>query len=143
VAQLVDRSAQSSRVNPEHQSYVGKEVEIRGFIIPAGPPDLLLLAESRLALGNYAARCQVVAGRKNVYVVAAKKEDHLDPCDVKIGRCSKLGCAADAAVRSQPLSRGVMRTVEGPGREYLQDERVASSRLEGRRTPALNLVESS
>src|SRR5438067_13912123 len=50
----------------------GKEVEIQGFIIPAGPPDLSFFLLSRVsALGNYC--CEVPVGQDEmVYVFATK-----------------------------------------------------------------------
>jgi hypothetical protein len=53
-AQLVDSIRADSGVTQTIKSYDGKEVEIRGFIIPAGPPDLSFFMLSRVsALGNY------------------------------------------------------------------------------------------
>ena len=54
------------------KSYNGKEVEIHGFIIPAGPPDLSFFLLSRVsAMGNYC--CEVPVGQdETVYVYAPK-----------------------------------------------------------------------
>ena len=54
------------------RAYDGKEVEIHGFIIPAGPPDLSFFLLSRVsALGNYC--CEVPVGQdETVYVFAPK-----------------------------------------------------------------------
>ena len=54
------------------QSYNGKEVEIQGFIIPAGPPDLSFFLLSRVsAIGNYC--CEIPTGQdETVYVFTAK-----------------------------------------------------------------------
>ena len=50
----------------------GKEVEIQGFIIPAGPPDLSFFLLSRVsALGNYC--CEMPTGQdETVYVSMAR-----------------------------------------------------------------------
>ncbi len=52
--------------------YAGKEIEIQGFIIPAGPPDLSFFLLSRVsATGNYC--CELPSGQdETVYVYAAK-----------------------------------------------------------------------
>ena len=70
-AQLVDSIRADSDVTQTIKSYGGKEVEIRGFIIPAGPPDLSFFMLSRVsALGNYC--CEVPVGQdETVYVFAA------------------------------------------------------------------------
>jgi hypothetical protein len=54
------------------KSYTGKEIEIQGFIIPAGPPDLSFFLLSRVsATGNYC--CELSSGQdETVYVYAAK-----------------------------------------------------------------------
>jgi hypothetical protein len=54
------------------QSYNGKEVEMQGFIIPAGPPDLSFFLLSRVsAIGNYC--CELPTGQdETVYVYTAK-----------------------------------------------------------------------
>src|SRR5215203_715658 len=71
-AQLVDSMRADYEVTQTIKSYDGKEVEIRGFIIPAGPPDLSFFLLSRVsALGNYC--CEVPVGQdETVYVFAAK-----------------------------------------------------------------------
>lgn len=54
------------------KSYNGKEVEIQGFIIPAGPPDLSFFLLSRVsAIGNYC--CELPSGQdETVYVFTAQ-----------------------------------------------------------------------
>ncbi len=53
-AQLVDSIRANFEVTQTIKSYSGKEVEIQGFIIPAGPPDLSFFLLSRVsAMGNY------------------------------------------------------------------------------------------
>ena len=52
--QLVDSIKAELEVTQKIKSYGGKEVEIQGFIIPAGPPDLSFFLLSRVsAMGNY------------------------------------------------------------------------------------------
>lgn len=71
-AQLVDSMRANFDVTQQIKSYAGKEVEIQGFIVPAGPPDLSFFLLSRVsALGNYC--CEVPTGQdETVYVFAAK-----------------------------------------------------------------------
>ena len=66
----VDSIRANFEVTQEMKSYAGKDVEIQGFIIPAGPPDLSFFLLSRVsALGNYC--CEVPIGQDGtVYVFA-------------------------------------------------------------------------
>jgi len=71
-SQLVDSIRAGSEVTQSMRAHNGKEVEIRGFIIPAGPPDLSFFMLSRVsALGNYC--CEVPVGQdETVYVYTAR-----------------------------------------------------------------------
>ena len=71
-AQLVNALKANFEVSQSIRSYNGKEVEVQGFIIPAGPPDLSFFLLSRVsAMGNYC--CEVPVGQdETVYVFAAK-----------------------------------------------------------------------
>jgi hypothetical protein len=71
-AQLVDSIRANFDVTQTMKSLNGKEVEIHGFIIPAGPPDLSFFLLSRVsAMGNYC--CEVPVGQdETVYVYAPK-----------------------------------------------------------------------
>ena len=71
-AHLVDSVRANFEVTREIRSYAGRPVEIHGFIIPAGPPDLSFFLLSRVsALGNYC--CEIPTGQdETVYVFAAK-----------------------------------------------------------------------
>src|SRR3989475_6977878 len=71
-AQLVDSLRANFEVTQTIKSCGGREVEIQGFIIPAGPPDLSFFLLSRVsAMGNYC--CEVPVGQdETVYVYAAK-----------------------------------------------------------------------
>jgi hypothetical protein len=70
-AQLADSIRANFDVTRQIQSYAGREVEIQGFIVPAGPPDLSFFLLSRVsAVGNYC--CEVPVGQdETVYVFAA------------------------------------------------------------------------
>src|ERR671914_704918 len=71
-AQLVNALKANFEVSQSIRSYNGKEVEVQGFIIPTGPPDLSFFLLSRVsALGNYC--CEVPVGQdETVYVFTAK-----------------------------------------------------------------------
>jgi hypothetical protein len=71
-AQLVDAIRANSQVTQSMQSLSGKQVEIQGFIIPAGPPDLSFFLLSRVsAVGNYC--CELPSGQdETVYVSTAR-----------------------------------------------------------------------
>src|SRR5678816_3579825 len=61
-AQLVDSIKAELELTQKIKSYSGKEVEIQGFIIPAGPPDLSFFLLSRVsAIGNYC--CELSTGQ--------------------------------------------------------------------------------
>jgi hypothetical protein len=70
--QLVDSIRANLELTQKIQSYNGKEVEIQGFIIPAGPPDLSFVLLSRVsASGNDC--CELPSGQdETVYVFTAK-----------------------------------------------------------------------
>ena len=82
-AQLVDAIKANMEVTQQIKSYNDKEVELHGFIIPAGPPDLSFFLLSRVsAMGNYC--CEVPVGQdETVYVFSAKGvQIHYDPLRV-------------------------------------------------------------
>jgi hypothetical protein len=97
-AQLGDSIRADSEVTQRIKSYSGKEVEIRGFIIPAGPPDLSFFLLSRVsALGNFC--CEMPVGEdETVYVFAAKEvKITYDPLRIfKIVGVFEAGMRADA-----------------------------------------------
>jgi len=71
-AQLGDAIRANGAVTAAITAYAGREVEIQGFIIPAGPPDLSFFLLGRVsATGNYC--CELPSGQdETVYVYAAK-----------------------------------------------------------------------
>jgi len=71
-AQLAESMRANFDVTQQIKSYAGREIEIQGFIVPAGPPDLSFFLLSRVsAMGNYC--CEVPTGQdETVYVFAAK-----------------------------------------------------------------------
>ncbi len=97
-AQLVDSLRANFEVTQAIRAYDGKEVEIQGFIIPAGPPDLSFFLLSRVsALGNYC--CEVPVGQdETVYVFAPSGvKIRYDPLRVyKVSGIFEAGMHADA-----------------------------------------------
>ena len=71
-AQLVDGIKANFEISQNIQSYNGKTIEVQGFIVPAGPPDLSFFLLSRVSsIGNYC--CEVPVGQdETVYVFTAK-----------------------------------------------------------------------
>ena len=99
-AQLVDSIRADSELTQSIKSYSGKEVEIRGFIVPAGPPDLSFFMLSRVsALGNYC--CEVPVGQDETVFVFAGREVNLlyDPL-----RVYKVRGVFEAGMRSDPAN---------------------------------------
>jgi hypothetical protein len=73
-AQLVDSIRAELELTQKVKSLSGKEVEIQGFIIPAGLPDLTFFLLSRVSsIGNYC--CEAPVGQdETVYVFAARAD---------------------------------------------------------------------
>lgn len=96
-AQLGDAIRANATVTEGIKSYAGKEIEIQGFIIPAGPPDLSFFLLGRVsAVGNYC--CELPSGQdETVYVYAAKGMTiHYDPLRVyKVRGTFEAGPFAD------------------------------------------------
>jgi hypothetical protein len=70
-AQLVDSIRAELDLTQKIKALAGKEVEIQGFIVPAGLPDLSFFLLSRVSsIGNYC--CEAPVGQdETVYVFAA------------------------------------------------------------------------
>lgn len=98
-AQLGDAIRANQTVTQDIKAYAGKEVEIHGFIIPAGPPDLSFFLLGRVsAVGNYC--CELPSGQdETIYVYAAKGMTiRYDPLRVyKVRGVFEAGPAADKA----------------------------------------------
>jgi hypothetical protein len=127
-AQLVDSIRANSELTQSIKSYSGKEVEIRGFIIPAGPPDLSFFLLSRVsALGNYC--CEMPVGQdETVYVFAAKEvKITYDPLRIfKIVGVFEAGMRADAAYGPSLFRVRDATVEEALGAKIFKTEEVAS-----------------
>ena len=71
-AQLADSMRANLGVTQGIKTYNGREIEIQGFIIPAGPPDLSFFLLSRVSgTGNYC--CELPSGQdETVYIYTAR-----------------------------------------------------------------------
>ena len=71
-AQLADSMRANFGVTRGIMAYGGREIEIQGFIIPAGPPDLSFFLLSRVSgTGNYC--CELPSGQdETVYIYTAR-----------------------------------------------------------------------
>lgn len=71
-AQLVNGIKANFELSQNIQSYNGKTIEVQGFIVPAGPPDLSFFLLSRVSsIGNYC--CEAPVGQdETIYVFTAK-----------------------------------------------------------------------
>jgi hypothetical protein len=71
-AQLVESIRAELELTQKIKSFSGKEVEIQGFIVPAGAPDLSFFLLSRVSsTGNYC--CEAPVGQdETVYVFATR-----------------------------------------------------------------------
>jgi hypothetical protein len=86
-AQLVDSIRAQLELTQKIKALTGKEVEIQGFIIPAGLPDLSFFLLSRVSsIGNYC--CEAPVGQdETVYVFAARADEvRFDPLRVYMVR---------------------------------------------------------
>jgi hypothetical protein len=85
-AQLVDSMRANFDVTQQIKSYAGKDVEIQGFIVPAGPPDLVLPAESRLSAGQLLLRSPHRTGRDGVRIRREGPEAGVRPTPLRVYR---------------------------------------------------------
>ena len=71
-AQLADSVRANQGLTRAIMAYAGREIEIQGFIVPAGPPDLSFFLLSRVSgTGNYC--CELPSGQdETVYVYAPR-----------------------------------------------------------------------
>ena len=116
-AQLADSIRANTALSPSITAYGGTEVEIQGFIIPAGPPDLSFFLLSRVsATGNYC--CELPSGQDEVvYVYSARGVSILyDPLRVyRVRGLFEAGRSVDAAHGVSLFRVRNARVEEAPG----------------------------
>src|SRR5712692_10565018 len=127
--QLVDSIKAELEVTQKIKSYGGKEVEIQGFIIPAGPPDLSFFLLSRVsAIGNYC--CEAPVGQdETVYVFTAKGVNILyDPLRVyKVRGLFEAGLHTDPANGVSLFRLRQAQVEEAAGAKIMKIEGTAAS----------------
>ncbi len=98
-AQLVESIRAELELTQKIKSFSGKEVEIQGFIVPAGAPDLSFFLLSRVSsIGNYC--CEAPVGQdETVYVFAIQGVNLIyDPLRIyKVRGTFEAGLRRDAA----------------------------------------------
>ena len=97
-AQLVESIRAELELTQKIKSFSGKEVEIQGFIVPVGAPDLSFFLLSRVSsIGNYC--CEAPVGQdETVYVFATRGINLIyDPLRVyKVRGVFEAGLTRDA-----------------------------------------------
>lgn len=128
-AQLVDSIKANLALTQKIQSYNGKEMEIQGFIIPAGPPDLSFFLLSRVsAIGNYC--CELPTGQdETVYVFTAKGVKlFYDPLRVyKVRGRFEAGVHRDAAYGVSLFRLHQAQVEEAVGAKIMKSEDTAAT----------------
>jgi hypothetical protein len=125
-AQLVDSIKANFELSRKIQAYHGKEVEVQGFIIPAGPPDLSFFLLSRVSsIGNYC--CEAPVGQdETVYVFTAKGvQITYDPLRVyKVRGFFEAGQQSDTAYGISLFRMRQARVEEAVGARIMKGEEV-------------------
>ena len=97
-AQLVESIRAELELTQKIKSFSGKEVEIQGFIVPAGAPDLAFFLLSRVSsIGNYC--CEAPVGQDETVYVFANRGINLtyDPLRIyKVRGVFEAGITRDA-----------------------------------------------
>jgi hypothetical protein len=128
-AQLVDSIRADLELTQKIKSFTGKEVEIQGFIIPAGLPDLSFFLLSRVSsIGNYC--CEAPVGQdETVYVFAARGDKVLyDPLRVyKVRGVFEAGLKKDAVYGISLFRIRQARVEEAVGAKIMKVEEATGS----------------
>jgi hypothetical protein len=128
-AQLVDSIRAELELTQKIKSFGGKEVEIQGFIIPAGLPDLSFFLLSRVSsIGNYC--CEAPVGQdETVYVFAARGVKMIyDPLRVyKVRGVFEAGLKRDDVYGISLFRIRQARVEEAVGAKIMKVEEATSS----------------
>jgi hypothetical protein len=128
-AQLIDSMKANLEVTQKIKSYNGKEVEIQGFILPAGPPDLSFFLLSRVSsTGNYC--CEAPVGQDETVYVFAAKGAHIiyDPLRVyKVRGTFEAGMHADKEYGVSLFRLRHARVEEAVGAKIMKVEETAAA----------------
>jgi hypothetical protein len=128
-AQLVDSIRAELELTQKIKSFSGKEVEIQGFIVPAGAPDLSFFLLSRVSsIGNYC--CEAPVGHDETVYVFANRGVNLtyDPLRVyKVRGVFEAGLTRDAVHGISLFRMRQARVEEAKGAKIMKIEEATGS----------------
>ena len=128
-AQLVESIRAELELTQKIKSFSGKEVEIQGFIIPAGAPDLSFFLLSRVSsIGNYC--CEAPVGQDETVYVFANRGVNLtyDPLRVyKVRGVFEAGLTRDAEYGISLFRMRHARVEEAKGAKIMKIEEATGS----------------
>ena len=128
-AQLVESIRAELDLTQKIKSFSGKEVEIQGFIIPAGAPDLSFFLLSRVSsIGNYC--CEAPVGQDETVYVFANRGVNLtyDPLRVyKVRGVFEAGLTRDAVHGISLFRMRQARIEEAKGAKIMKIEEATGS----------------
>jgi hypothetical protein len=128
-AQLVDSIRAELDLTQKIKSLTGKEVEIQGFIIPAGLPDLSFFLLSRVSsIGNYC--CEAPVGQdETIYVFAASRAKIIyDPLRIyKVRGVFEAGLKKDAVYGISLFRIRQARVEEAVGAKIMKVDEAGTS----------------
>ena len=128
-AQLVESIRAELELTQKIKSLSGKEVEIQGFIIPAGAPDLSFFLLSRVSsIGNYC--CEAPVGQDETVYVFADRRVNLtyDPLRVyKVRGVFEAGLTRDAVHGISLFRMHQARVEEAKGAKIMKIEEATGS----------------
>jgi hypothetical protein len=123
-AQLVESIRAELELTQKIKSFAGKEVEIQGFIVPAGAPDLSFFLLSRVSsIGNFC--CEAPVGQdETVYVFATRGVNLIyDPLRVyRVRGVFEAGLTRDAVHGISLFRIRQARVEEAVGAKIMQVE---------------------
>ena len=123
-AQLVESIRAELELTQKIKSFAGKEVEIQGFIVPAGAPDLSFFLLSRVSsIGNFC--CEAPVGQDEaVYVFATRGVNLIyDPLRVyRVRGVFEAGLTRDAVHGISLFRIRQARVEEAVGAKMMQVE---------------------
>jgi hypothetical protein len=123
-AQLVDSIRAELELTQKIKSFSGKEVELQGFIIPAGAPDLSFFLLSRVSsIGNYC--CEAPVGQDETVYVFANRGVNLtyDPLRVyRVRGVFEAGLTRDAVHGISLFRMRQARVEEAVGAKIMKTE---------------------
>ena len=128
-AQLVDSIRAELELTQKIKSFSGKEVEIQGFIVPAGAPDLSFFLLSRVSsIGNYC--CEAPVGQDETVYVFANRGVNLtyDPLRVyRVRGVFEAGLTKDTVYGISLFRVRQARVEEAVGAKIMKTEEATGS----------------